>query len=82
MYASGTLYATAAGGAGVAGATIKIGNTTMVTDRGGSFYATSAVTLSPPTASKCPNADLTMSTTPTSGDCNTCHKAGSRIHLP
>jgi hypothetical protein len=54
----------------------------MITDRGGTFYATSAVTLSPPKVSMCPNADKTMSTTPTNADCNGCHKSGSRIHLP
>jgi hypothetical protein len=82
IYAAGTVYATAAGGAAVAGATVKIGSVTMITDRGGTFYATSAVTLSPPKVSMCPNADKTMSTTPTNADCNGCHKSGSRIHLP
>jgi hypothetical protein len=55
---------------------------TMVSDKGGTFYTSKTVTLSPPTVSKCPNADMTMSTTPTSADCNGCHKAGSRLHLP
>ena len=82
IYAAGTVYTTAAGGTAVAGATVKIGNTTMVTDKGGTFYTSSAVTLSPPTVSMCPNADQTMPTTPTSADCNGCHTAGSRIHLP
>ena len=82
IYAAGTIYTTAAGGTAVGGATVKIGSTTMVTDKGGTFYTTSAVTLSPPTAGKCPSADQTMTTTPTSADCNGCHKAGSRIHLP
>jgi hypothetical protein len=82
IYAAGTIYSTAAGGAAVGGATVKIGSVTMVTDRGGTFYSTKAVTLSPPTVSKCPDADKTMSTTPTNPDCNGCHKSGSRIHLP
>jgi hypothetical protein len=82
IYAAGTIYTTAAGGTAVGGATVKIGSTTMVTDKGGTFYSTKAVTLSPPTAGKCPSADQTMTTTPTNPDCNGCHKAGSRIHLP
>jgi hypothetical protein len=82
IYAAGTLYTTAAGGTAVTGATVKIGSVTMISDKGGTFYSSKTVTLSPPTVSKCPNADQTMSSTPTSADCNGCHTAGTRIHLP
>jgi hypothetical protein len=79
---AGTVYSTAAGGPPVAGATIKIGNLTMVTDKGGTFYSTAKVNLDFPSVGKCPDIDKVMGTKATNADCNGCHKAGNRIHLP
>jgi hypothetical protein len=87
MTAGGTLYATATGGAAVAGATVTItGNNgtkiTLVTGSTGSFYTGSAISFPAKVeVSNCPDIKA-MPDTITSGDCNSCHISTMRIHLP
>jgi len=87
MKIAGTLYSALTGGSGVSGATVTItpasgSPITMVTGQSGNFYSNSAVTF-PATVqiSKCPNT-VTMPSTITSGDCNSCHGSSQHIHLP
>ena len=84
---AGTLYDSLSGANAIGGATIQITDAKgkvldLVTDSIGNFYTSTAVTF-PVTAraSGCPN-DATMPITASSGDCNSCHVAGNRIHLP
>jgi hypothetical protein len=79
---AGTVYTSATSTTAAAGATVKVGGITMITDAGGTFYSSAKVTLDGPTVGKCPDANKTMPTTATNADCNACHKAGSRIHIP
>lgn len=83
----GTLYTDANGSARVGGATIRIvdnNNQTidLVTGSDGAFYTTRSLAF-PITveASKCPDTQP-MPDTSASGDCNSCHNAGNRVHLP
>jgi hypothetical protein len=86
---AGTLYATAQGGAPIAGATITVTDANNVTVRlvtasNGNFYT--GQTLAMPLrvgASRCPSTRM-MSARPSTGDCNSCHQAATtgRIHLP
>jgi len=85
--AAGTLYTDGQGTAPIAGATIVITDGAgqdirLVTANNGNFYTGKTITF-PITvrASDCP-ADATMPTQPQVGDCNSCHGAASRIHLP
>ena len=87
MTAAGTLYSTASGSAAVSGATVTItdskGTTIkLVTGSSGNFYTSSAISF-PATVevSKCPDT-VSMPTTITTGDCNSCHNSSMRIHLP
>jgi hypothetical protein len=83
----GTLYGSATGGSGVSGATVTVVDnsgkkTTIVTGSSGNFYTTASIAF-PATVqiSKCPDT-ASMSSTVTSGDCNSCHNSSMRIHLP
>jgi hypothetical protein len=83
----GTVYSAVTGGSGVSGATVTITDnggkqTKLVTGSSGNFYTSSAIAF-PATVqiSKCPDT-VAMSTTVTSGDCNSCHGSSMRIHLP
>lgn len=83
----GTLYTDDTGSAPVMGATIIVTDSTgssveMVSTMNGNFYANHPLT--PPltvAASKCPDHQVMMSGA-TSGECNSCHGLGARIHLP
>jgi hypothetical protein len=84
---AGTLYDSAAGTAPIAGATVEVIDANgqvvrMPTADNGNFWTTQPVAL-PLTvrASKCPD-DVPMQGAASSGSCNGCHGAGSRIHLP
>lgn len=84
---AGNLYDSASGAKALSGATITITDAnktviTLVTGSDGAFFTTKSVAF-PVTvsASKCPDTQ-TMPTSPDNGDCNNCHTAGSRIHLP
>jgi len=87
---AGTLFSSAAGGAAVSAATIVVVDNNgvelkLVTAANGNFYTTTPVAF-PVTvkASKCPD-EKAMTAKPGSGNCNSCHTAGSaqgRIHLP
>jgi hypothetical protein len=87
MSVGGTLYADVAGTGPVTGATILITDSTgttveMISTLNGNFYTDQAVT--PPltvAASRCPH-HLVMPSGATTGECNSCHGYGSRIHLP
>jgi hypothetical protein len=83
----GTVYSSATGGSAVSGATVIIreaDNTVLnlVTGTTGNFYTTSTISF-PITisVSKCPDT-VAMPSTPTSGDCNSCHDSSMRIHIP
>lgn len=83
----GTVYGAPTGGSGVSGATVTITDnsgkkTTLVTGASGNFYTGNTIAF-PATVqiSKCPDT-VAMSTTVTSGDCNSCHGSSMRIHLP
>jgi cytochrome c553 len=86
----GTLYATAAGGAPVVGATITVRDASgqsidVVSAQNGNFWIVQAVTY-PVTvyASSCPTVQPMIATSAT-GDCNSCHAAGvgpGTVHLP
>ncbi|MCB9562328.1 MAG: hypothetical protein H6708_18135 [Kofleriaceae bacterium] len=89
---AGTLYATAAGGATVAGATITVvdanGTTVdLVTKTNGNFFTTQNLALPVRVmASQCPAA-AEMSASVSNGDCNSsgCHSASGgagRVYLP
>ena len=83
----GTLYSAATGGSAVSGATVTITDangkvTTLVTGSSGNFYT--AATIAYPakvSVSKCPNT-VAMSSTISTGDCNSCHNSSMRIHIP
>ncbi len=84
---AGTLYSAATGGNPVSGATVTVLDsnnavTTLVTASSGNFYSTAnfafPVSVS---VSKCPDA-ASMSSKPSTGDCNSCHGSSMRIHLP
>ncbi len=84
---AGSLFSDAMGTSALSGATITITDsanavTKLTTGRDGAFYTTKSVVF-PVTvsASKCPDTEE-MPTSPTSGDCNSCHTSGNRIHLP
>jgi hypothetical protein len=83
----GTLYADANGTAAVGGATVTITDqndvvTTLVSGSDGSFWSAAAFAFPVNIAiSACPST-VSMPTTADSGDCNNCHVAGTRIHLP
>jgi hypothetical protein len=84
---AGTLYDSANGTAPLAGATITITDAdgvdhTIVTQTNGNFYSAEPMTM-PLTihASRCPDA-ATMPINAGVGECNSCHGAASRIHLP
>jgi hypothetical protein len=87
MTVAGTLYADVAGAMPVVGATILVTDSTgatveMISTLNGNFYTDRAVT--PPlavAASRCPH-HLVMPSGATTGECNSCHGYGSRIHLP
>jgi len=87
MTVAGTLYADVAGAIPVVGATILVMDSTgtsveMISTMNGNFYTDQAVT--PPltvAASRCPH-HLVMASGATTGECNSCHGYGSRIHLP
>jgi hypothetical protein len=87
MTVAGTLYSAVTGGTAVSGATVTVtdGNqavTTLVTGSTGNFHTNAAIaypiTIS---VSKCPDT-VTMPSTSTSGDCNSCHGSSMQIHLP
>jgi hypothetical protein len=84
---AGTVYAGATSTTGVAGATVTITDnnqavTTIVTSTAGNFWATNAFAFPVKVSvSKCPDT-VSMPTTASSGDCNSCHTSGTRIHLP
>ena len=83
---AGTLYTDAAGTSKVSGATVRVvypgGSLTAVAGSNGVFYTYGQVTgLEAPRVSKCPTT-VTMPSAPSSGDCNSCHNAGNRVHLP
>jgi len=83
----GTLYADDTGLTPVMGATIVVTDSVgtevqMVTTLNGNFYANQHLT--PPltvTASRCPY-HVPMMSGATSGECNSCHGVGARMHLP
>jgi len=52
----------------------RIGSVTMVSDKGGTFYTSKTVNPQSPDREQVPQRDMTMSTTPTSADCNGCHQ--------
>jgi hypothetical protein len=53
-----------------------------VTGSSGNFYATTAVAFPVSVSvSKCPDT-VSMTSKPTTGDCNSCHGSSMRIHLP
>jgi spore germination protein YaaH len=84
---AGSLYDAASSSTSVSGATITIhdnaGQTiTLVSGTDGAFYTTQSVSFPISiTASKCPDTQ-TMPAQSSSGDCNSCHGSGTRIHLP
>jgi len=84
---AGTLYRTLAGGAAVPSATIVMVDATgkrlqLVTAANGNFYTTVPVALPLSVrASSCPD-DQRMVGAVSSGDCNACHDAALRAHLP
>jgi len=86
---SGTLYNGKTSTTGVPGATIHVldangDDITLVTTNNGSFWATQQIAFPVKVrASRCPD-DMSMpNQVAASGKgCNTCHTAGSRIHLP
>lgn len=87
MTVGGTVYSSATGGSAVSGATVTIiggdgAKLTLVTGRTGNFYTSSAISF-PATVevSKCPDTQV-MTDTISSGDCNSCHSASMRLHLP
>ena len=83
----GTLYTDDTGSGPVMGATILVTDSLgteaqMITTLNGNFYTDQALT--PPltvAASKCPFHRV-MTTAATSGECNSCHRLGTRMHLP
>jgi hypothetical protein len=88
MPVSGTLYSGASSNTAVKGATIivkdKAGKTfKLITASNGNFFSYDKTIQFPVaiTASKCPDA-LAMTSSQSSGDCNSCHTSGQRIHLP
>ena len=83
---AGTLFASLSSSTPVRGATVEVidANGTVLrlpTYDNGNFYTATPVVL-PVTvrASDCP-AGISMVGAATQGSCNTCHGAGSRIHL-
>jgi hypothetical protein len=87
MTVAGTVYTTAAGAAAVSGATVTITDNNgavlhLVTGSTGNFYSSSAVAFPASVSlSKCPDT-ASMSSQPSTGDCNSCHGSSMRIHLP
>jgi hypothetical protein len=85
--AAGTLYNKATGGAVVSGATVTItGNdnkkVTIVTGSDGNFFTNSAIAFPARVqVSKCPDTQVMVDTI-ANGNCNSCHDATMRIHLP
>lgn len=83
----GNVFDSATGTNAVAGATVTIVDaanaiTTLVTGTDGSFYTGKAIAYPAKVAvSKCPDTAAMVSTV-TTGDCNSCHGAAMRIHLP
>lgn len=84
---AGTLYTKASGGATLSGATIEAVDAQgqvirIVTSTNGNFYTGQAITF-PVTvrASACPSS-VAMVDPPNDGNCNSCHDAAMRIHLP
>lgn len=83
----GTLYTDDTGTGPVVGATIVVTDSLgtevqMVTTLNGNFYTDQALT--PPltvAASRCPFHRV-MTSGATSGECNSCHGLGARMHLP
>jgi len=89
MTVAGTLYSDAAGTASLAGATIHFTDAdgvslTAVTADNGNFWLRDAVTFPVNAyASLCPDtANMPNAIEASGADCNGCHGAGSRIHLP
>jgi len=85
---AGTLYDGANSSTTVSGATITVIDATgatfkLVSASNGNFYTADSTIQLPVSvyASKCPDL-VQMSFAPSSGNCNACHVAGSRIHLP
>jgi hypothetical protein len=87
MTAAGTVYSSVTGGTAVAGATVTITGSdgtkvTMVTGSSGNFYTGSSISFPAKIqVSKCPDT-ASMTETITTGDCNSCHNATMRLHLP
>lgn len=88
FYLAGTLYTAANSTTPIAGATIIVptggGNPIkMVTATNGNFWLTTPVTLPirGPKASLCPDT-VQMTADVNNPNCNSCHGAGNRIHLP
>ena len=86
---AGTVYASASGGTGVGGATVRLVPASgspidIVTGTNGNFFTTQTVSF-PVTVlvSKCPDT-APMVQQVTQGGCNAsgCHGQGNRIHLP
>ncbi len=84
---SGTLYSDAAGTSPVAGATVVVEDSDhhtyrLSTHTNGVFYTTQAMAFPVSVyASRCPDT-AGMAAAAAGGSCNSCHVAGSRIHLP
>jgi hypothetical protein len=87
MTAGGSLYTDVNGTAAVGGATVTITDANgkvvkMVTGSRGNFYTGTPIAFPAKIqVSKCPDT-MVMTALAASGDCNSCHKAGMRIHLP
>ncbi len=87
MTVAGTLYSAVTGGTAVSGATVTVTDNNgavlrLVTGNSGNFYSTSAVAFpASVSVSKCPDT-ASMSSKPSTGDCNSCHGSSMRIHLP
>ena len=84
---AGTLYTNASGSSPVSQATIQAVDArgltvNIATATNGNFWTLSPVTFPLHVkASKCPSTAI-MSSSVSSGSCNSCHGSGSRIHLP
>jgi hypothetical protein len=89
MTLAGTLYVDATGSAPLAGATIHLIDAngdvvTFVTTDNGNFWASDPIAFPVRAyASLCPDIPGMANLVESSGaDCNSCHGAGSRIHVP
>ncbi len=84
---AGTLYDTVSGTNAVSGATVTVTDsnsavTTLVSGTSGNFYSNAAFAFPVSVSvSKCPDT-VSMSSKPSTGDCNSCHGTSFRIHLP